>query len=477
MNPNTNNMARWQTAVILLFAVLLVFILRSMWTFPIEHSDAVQKYFYAANILRTGDWGILLQNHHTMRWAAMLPQIGLTWLFDTRYEVFFILPLLIFSLYFVPVVFSMRNIINVHLLLVLATLLYVEPLSFGTSNQLLNPPFAIFFAFAGILVLTKDRHQPTLSVVMSAILFFMAYGAHVTYLSLAAGAFAWLAFVQRRFPKAVIFATVIIVLIGMEVAIFNYLSGWKLSLGRLELLAHGHHINQVLNSQPPIHFIQLLTRWLHIPRPDQLLSLIFAIGGPWLIWMRSRGKEIPGIITCVYLVGLSFAIAITFAVLSINPLKPAMGIRPMYLIPFFPFAAVITVYLLSEINIAAQEIIPAWLKHVVASCLAAGFLVWSFSTTGLYRKGYEFFFLNTNVFFAWKADAEYAGFAEKFGRGKLILVGKRRRIHDMIAQFKSPVKVTYRESEISVRNPSPEAKCVYDLDESPIHLNYEDCVQ
>ena len=115
-----------RNATYLLIAITCIFLLRSLWTYPIEHSDAIQKYFYAAEILRSGDWSILLTNHHTLRWAAILPQTGLTWLLGNRYEVFFILPLLMFSAYVVLIVFSLRNVLNVSQQLLLWAFLFFE---------------------------------------------------------------------------------------------------------------------------------------------------------------------------------------------------------------------------------------------------------------------------------------------------------------------------------------------------------------
>lgn len=475
MNLRANNDKTWQTIAVFALAVVAVFIFRSIWTFPIEHGDAVQKYFHAANILRTGDWTILLHNHHTMRWTAMLPQVGLTWLFGTRYEVFYILPLLMFSLCFVLIIFSMKDILNRYQLCLLAVILFLEPLEFSTSNQLLNPPFAIFFAFAGILVLTRDQKQSTATVIGSAILFFMAYGAHVTYLSLAAGAFAWLAVIQHRYSRAAIFSVAIIALIGVEILIYNYLSGWQVNLGRLELLAQSHHMERALETKPPIHFLQLLTRWMNVPLPNFLLFCLFMIGGPWLIWQRHRGIAIPTIISCTYLVALSFALAVTFAVVSVNPLKPAMGIRPMYLIPFFPLAAVIAIYGLSDAYAVTNRIAPTWLKNTVVLTLVVFLLTWPISGPPLYRKGYEFFIRDANVFFAWKAHDEYSAFSDKFRRGELILSGQRKRVYNLIARFETPQKFVNREQGISVPNPVPDAKCVNRLNKIPLYLNYEQC--
>jgi hypothetical protein len=425
--------------------VALIFVLRTLWTYPIEHGDAVQKYFYAAGILKSGDWSLLLHNHHTMRWTSILPQIGITWLFGTRYQVFYILPLLMFSLCFVLILFSLKNILSRHLLLILAIFLFLEPLTFTTSNQLLNPPFAIFFALAGSIVLTRQTKAQNLSVIVSACLFFVAYGAHVTYLSLAAGGFFWLAFVQRKPSKALIFSATIMVLIGIEVLMFNYLSDWQLTMGRLEALAQGRHVERIHDLRPAVSFIHLLTRWADLPLPDILVSVGFLMAGPWLFLQKKKGRDIPDLIIGIYLVALCFAVSVTFAVISINPIKPAMAIRPMYLIPFLPFAAMLSTFLLAEADDKTQNLIGNQSKLSITLIFLFVVVIWSATKLGYFRDAFDSF--------VWKANGEYTAYSEAFQRGELILTGKRKTVYSMIARFNNPVDVQHTKTGISVINP------------------------
>ena len=66
-----------------------------------------------------------------------------------------------------------------------------------------------------------------------------------------------------------------------------------------------------------------------------------------LVLQKKKGMQLPPIIECTYLVGLCFALSITFAVISVNPIKPMMPLRPRYLVPFLPFASIMTVYVWS----------------------------------------------------------------------------------------------------------------------------------
>lgn len=452
-------------AAYFLAAVTFMFLLRSLWTYPIEHNDAILKYFYAAEILRTGDWSILLTNHHSLRWAAMLPQTALTWLLGTRYEVFFILPLLMFSAYLVLIVFSLKNILNVSQQLLLWTCLFFEPNAFLVSGQYIIIGLAVFCAFAGVLALISQGKYQNLKLILAAVLFFIAYGAHVTYLSFAAGGFLWLTFFQRKPSKAIVFAAIILFLIMLETLVFNQLSGGQLTWGRLEALATGDHIRRN-SSYTPVVFTRLFTRWLDLPFPNLLLCLGFITAGGWLVVQKKNGAPVPPLIECAYMVGLCFAVAVTFAVISIDPLRPMMPLRVRYLVPFFPFASIMTVYMLSILVVKVPGITGSR-KEFAAILVFTLFLL----IIPTYKIDY---FRNKFDAFMWKADREYSEFSQMFKNGELLLTSHRRK-HGMVARFKNPVKTRLRKSGLSAIELSPAHLCVEQLSRSPLHLNYEVC--
>jgi hypothetical protein len=466
MTPSKPANTAAHNATYFMISVTFIFLLRSLWTYPVEHSDAIQTYFYAAEILRSGDWSILLTNHHTLRWAAMLPQTGLTWLLGTRYEVFFILPLLLFSVYLVMIVFSLRKILNVSQQLLLWTLLFAELNSFLTSNHYIIAGLGIFCAFAGVLALINQGNRQTLSVMLAAVFFFIAYGAHVTYLSFAAGGFLWMTFFHRNTPKAFVFAATIIFLLVLETLVFNHLSDGQLTWGRLEALATGEHIGRN-SAYTPVVFSQLFTRWLALPLPHLLLCLGFITAGAWLVVQKKSGAPVPRLIECSFLLGLCFAVGVTFAVISIEPLRPMMPLRPRYLVPFFPFASIMTVYMLSILAAKLPGIIGP--REEFAAVLAFTLLL-------LVGPTYKIdFFRSKFAAFMWKADQEYSEFSQMFVNGELLLTSKRKIAYGMIARFKNPVKTRLRESGLSAVNLSPTHLCVEQLTKSPLHLNYEDC--
>ena len=137
------------------------------------------------------------------------------------------------------------------------------------------------------MVSQTKRHKQ--AVVLAGVLFFLAYGAHVTYLSFAAGGFLWLTLFQRKPARAIIFCATILTLFVIETLVFDYLSDWQFVFGRLEGLAGSPHIARNPD-YAPVTFIQLLTRWLMLPVPQLLLCLSFFVTMRWL-WVQKKWAE------------------------------------------------------------------------------------------------------------------------------------------------------------------------------------------
>jgi hypothetical protein len=463
--PLVENSVR-RNVLIFVICVLIVFLFRSLWTYPTDHFDSLQKHLYALEILKTGDWSLLLRDHHTLRWAAMFPQIGLTWLLGARFEILYILPLLMFSLYVVLMVFSLRNILNTSQLLLLGTILLTEIMGFHVSNHYSIVGLGIFFAFAGTLTLVRQGTHQNLSVIFSAIFFFIAYGAHVTYLGFAGGGFLWLLMCRRKPSQLVIFCATILLLMLMETLIFNYLSDWQLTLGRVEALAHGKHVVRSQGNSA-VSTGQLLSRWLLLPKPDFVLCLLFFLAGPWLILQKRRAHKVPDLIVCTYLVGLCFAVSLTFSIVSIDPIRPIIPLKIRYLIPFLPFAALMSVYLLS---VCAPRILgKSHFKLERAGVLVFMLIMFTLPT-------WQLEFLNSKFSaFMWKAEKEYVEFSEKFIKGELLLTGKKKLVYPMIIKLRYPVKIEYRDQSVSATNISTDVLCVKWLKKVPLHLNYQRC--
>jgi len=139
--------------ILLVASVVIMFLLRGIWTIPIEVAgDAVRKFYAAAEIARSGDWAILLQNHHTMRWSVIVPQVFITWIVGARYEAYYILPLLTFALSFVIILYALKDHLNTSQKILLGVLIFVDPMSFRNSSQLMTAGPSIFFAISACYV-------------------------------------------------------------------------------------------------------------------------------------------------------------------------------------------------------------------------------------------------------------------------------------------------------------------------------------
>ncbi len=194
LNPQVfQNTSYTKTLILLVTSVVIMFLLRSIWTIPIEVAgDAVRKFYAAAEIARTGDWAILLQNHHTMRWSIAIPQVVITWIVGTRYEAYYILPLLGFALSFVIILYALKDHLNTSQKILLGVLIFVDPMSFRNSSQLMTAGPSIFFAISACYVLATYSKRNRFALVIAAALFFFAYGAQATYISLLPeGFFGW----------------------------------------------------------------------------------------------------------------------------------------------------------------------------------------------------------------------------------------------------------------------------------------------
>ena len=173
-----------------------------------------------------------------------MPQVLVTWLSDFRYEGLYLLPLMAFAGMCAILLTVSWNHLGMLERLLLGALLFIEPLALNHTGQLLNPPFGVLFALLGVLCLTRREPLDNMALALAALMFFCAYGAHVTYLAFAGGAFAWL-WSAKYWSKAWLLAALIGALMALETVFFNYLSGWTLELGRLQALAGTPHVEKV----------------------------------------------------------------------------------------------------------------------------------------------------------------------------------------------------------------------------------------
>lgn len=453
--------------------LLLLFLARSLVTFPIEHVDAAWKYQAAADIVRGAGLGEMLQNHHTLRWSEVLPQIVVTWATGFRYEGLYLLPLLAFALASALLWRGMAPVLSRPEQALLLGLLFLEPIGLQHTGQLLNPPFGVLYVTLAATVLARPGPPGWRRVLLAALCFFAAYGAHSTYLAFAAGGFAWLMFFERRPALAFVLAAAMVALIALETLAVRLVGGGEFGFGRLEVLAEGSHMQNVHDRFKVVEPIELLTRWLRLPAYD--LALVAGLLGSslWLAVDKAARRAAPPFLILCLLCGGAYAVAITIAVVDISPLRPVQPLRIMYLEPVMPFAAVGTVAAFAGLSSRLGR--PFRLGLATAS-LAAMLGLLAVTVNSMDSWGH---LVNYRMSaFAWRSHAEMSGFVQRFRDGEIMLAGRNRHALEKMIRYAGPVRVR-RHGEVpeltTARALHPEARCVRDIRRIPLVRNEEPC--
>ena len=472
ISPQSGFDRRWHMALLVFF---LLFFFRSLVTFPMEHADAAFKYEAAAKSLRQDSLNPLLNNHHTLRWSEVLPQIAVTNLTQFRYEGLYLLPLVVFALTGTLIWAFMQphlSTVNQGLLLLLY---FLEPLALKHTGQLLNPPFGVLYCVLALTLLARDGPPGWLRVTGAALLFFCAYGAHSTYLSFSAAGFFWLWVYNRQPLKALGLAAILLGLMLTEILAVNALSDWTLSFGRFEKLAGGGHTTWVLTQYDPIKPIDLITRWFKLPWFN-----LFIVGGflSCLAWLavdkQARKRTSPIILLCL-MAGFFYMVSITFAILDWQPLRPLMPLRNMYLEPLMPFAIIGSVFLFARATAGFGQRQLAFMNLGVVAMMAISVAWYAHQTQSSWQQ-----LVNYRLSaFTWQSQTEISGLAQRFRRGEVILTGPNRGAIVKVIQYQFPTRlVNIPDAQVTFsRRIKRNAKCVGRIRKTPLVLNERRCTE
>jgi hypothetical protein len=454
-----------------LLLCLALMLVRSIWTFPVTDSDALTKYYFAAEIYRSGDWSLLLHNHHTMRWIEMVPQVFLNHAAGLRYELFYVLPLLVYSLFVTTLLYVLRTELKPGLLLLLFALLFVEPLSFRTSSQLLNPPFGVLFAVLGTVLLVKQGKDSYPAVIGAAVVFVLGYAAHTSYLAFAAGGVAWLVFFQRSYRKSAAFLAAIFSCLVLETLVFNSLSGGELILGRLEALTDTPHMERVFEIpvwSPSLEYV-LFERWKDLPRFDFVLSMISFPAAAWLI-IRRKALNVPDSVIALSLAGLAYAFLTTVTMIRLDPLEPLVPARSRYLTAYMPFAMLIVVFAFSTLLRQDNR-----MTRIFPALPAAALLFLLLFSPGIFNHPRDFLIVIRPDAFAWRAHKEYQDLADQVRDGKAIISGSKVHANKLAVIYRYPLQLTEVEGGLGVMHVRNDARCVHTISLVPFSRNYSAC--
>lgn len=450
----------------------LFFLLRSLVTFPVEHIDAMFKYDAASRMAEGAGAQELLRNQHTMRWIQTLPQAVITYLTSHRFEGLYLLPLTMFAGYCSLFLIAGRKFLDPAQLALLGLLLFIEPIALNHTGQLLNPPFGVFFSVAGAMILTRKGNPSPVLVVMAALLFFAAYASHVTYASFAGGAFVWLLIGEKRPCSAFLLAIVMSGCLLIETMLFNLAAEGTLPLGRVQALSHTPHMESVQQHWKTLDLNALLfERWTRAPLFDQVIFGGFLLFIFLALWHWKNGQpRLSAFTSCSVIMAGSYALALTFAVTSLNPIRPLIPTRPMYLQPIAPFAIFASVCLLAQLE---KRLSPAVAWSIKGGIMTSMVLFMLFEVQS---RGSVSDVINARAnAFMWRSHSALSDYSQRVREGTLIINGTSRHAMILLARYPKQLTPSAPDKALLATDDSAKVLCVSGLRKIPLHKNYQNC--
>ncbi len=323
-------------SVLLLFAC--IFGLRSMYTQPIEAGgDAIKKWTYVVKFWH--DETSTLENHHTMRWAVNLPGVATVMAFGSKPIVYYLLPIAAFSAGLVLICLIARRRLSLTSTFALALLVFLEPMMHRASTQF--QPIAFGFAYLAAslwFALVWEKQKRSITLVLSAVFLFFAYGAKAPYAYFMPGV---LLFVLRNggLRATVIWTATFAFLFNVEAIIFNAISDRDLPLGRLSAILSTHNPETGFNHS---RYSEYFTMWMKISWFNQLISLISVLPLAFPIAQRnSKGLSPELLLLCSSL--LSYHVLNTCLVVNFDTMLTPQPPEQKYLAITMPFACLASV--------------------------------------------------------------------------------------------------------------------------------------
>jgi len=434
---------------VLSLAALLIF--RAIYSTPIEiDGDSVGKWYAASSIARDGKWDVIGLDHHQLRWSVMFPQILIAKVFPWRYENYYVLPMLLYSLFTIICMLVLLTELEKqkwHVVLLLAVVVSIDPISHVMASQLKTVAFGLFYLSIGIIIFRyylSDRRVWFL--LLSALCFFLSYGAHITYILFSLAPLLVLVLHLREYRTALIFLTALISFIAAETLLTGILFNSMESGGRLQFIVSGTAHQPVAHAitlgarARELEYQDLFGRWKMVPKYNFLILIGYLFGAGLLSAKRMRQSVPIGIWLFFYAAGI-YGLAVTFPIVSSEPLQLAMSLHSRYLAPFFPLALVFIVWVVHYLS-KNRKRLEKVLTIGASTILIVIFLAGSYSyrcidepspkgylhnVEGLYCHSFRYT-QNQNIYpapdaFIFKAQPYYEEFSKDYMDGKVSLFG------------------------------------------------------
>jgi hypothetical protein len=222
---------------ICLLLILLTLAVRMGTAKPALRGDAAFKWQMCRES-RSGGTGDAWQwNHHTARWALMIPVVGLQSLLGDSPKYYYIFPVFIWCVGILATYSVGRQLRSrmTGCVCALAVLLFPEACFYGTQFLPDIPEAAWLLVALAFLVRWKQRRGWAV-LVFSAVAFFLGYGSKATILYFLPGIAIWLYLDSKRWKPCFLYLSILLGLFLVETVILYVLSGEP--LGRIGILAH-----------------------------------------------------------------------------------------------------------------------------------------------------------------------------------------------------------------------------------------------
>jgi len=339
---------------IFLGLVLIVFLVRSIYTTLPEMHDSKKKWRIASLIVETNDPKLLLSSdHHSSRWGVMIPTIIALKINGKNLVTYYSLTLFAYAVLFSILLVCARKDLQPGLALPFAVLLFYEPMFFRASTQIQPFVFGVFYLTLALWAISRYINSRWFGyLIISSFLAFCAYGTKETYLFFFPGLFLLL-LIRIDLKTCVQYGLLLFTFLAIETLIFNYLSG-QLILGRIEFLTSGKHLSKMTQETELLYRDFDVKQWNLLPVPDKISellfrrwkllpqsSLIFVIASwGFLAYLVATRKlhEISNFSLGIILLLASYSLLISVIPSSIHHLTPLQPLKEKYLTPIMPFA-------------------------------------------------------------------------------------------------------------------------------------------
>jgi hypothetical protein len=451
-----------------LFAGVAAVVFRIIYSAPIEFNDeSILKWQLGSQFLASGDWGLFQGDHHNLRWSVIVSQIPVVAAFPGNWVSYYLTPIACWSFFAVACMgFFRSQPYRMALGIVLLVVIAVEPLGHAMASQVNSGAFGLLYVVCGIYaVLAFVRTAKWVYLLLTALAFFFAYGAHLTFVIFSGAPVLFLFFNRRDFRGTAVFLLMLVALLGLEALILSMVSGGEVQGGRLVEVAKMKTWGDSMMGSTrwkggeTYELHHFFDRWRMLPKYSLMIGVMFVLTTGALILPRLR-KEVPnGVWLCFYAAGI-YGVAVSAPIIGVQPLQLALDLHSRYLAPFFPLASVFVVWVVGR---ASQRAFgkQANVFFGVGSTLLLGFffvgsvndrctaeipssetLAAKLSVEGLYcrvfRYSQEQVIYPAPDAFILQADHYYRAFANDYVSGKVALYG-----HTRIGAFRLFVQTQY----------------------------------